>query len=549
MIQIKNVTHSFGGRVLFRDVSSTVAPGEHVGIIGPNGSGKSTLLRIVAGELHPDAGHIERPRSERIGYLRQSPVRGAPSLESTFPTLALALRGDALLADAAQRLALADSTELPAREQVFDELLTGMEHVADTEIIEVAARGIGADFVWFERVPAALWGGEFAKLALLDLVAMQPDALLLDEPTNHLDSAGIEWLTGYIEGFAGPVLTVSHDRAFLDAAIDGLLVLDPVSGAAEVWHGDYTSWAEERARRLAEQWQAYEREQRGIRELRRTISAIESRSRNIEQRTIHFHYRKRAKKVARRSTTLKARLERQAASGEQTERPAKEPSGLRTEFTRVTGGAVRLVEVADATIAIGDRVLLEGVSFTVSRGQRTFITGPNGTGKSTLLRALIGASNADRALVRGGVVRLAGSARLGVMRQDEVTDWPGETPLEVIRSAAQVSEVEASNLLHRFVFAHDLARLPLDRLSEGERRRLQFVMLVGSGANLLVLDEPTHHLDLPSREAFEAALAAYEGAVLAVSHDRYFVDQFADEEWVIADGRLHARGADEFMIR
>ena len=387
-----------------------------------------------------------------------------------------------------------------------------------------------------ERIDA-LSGGELAKLGLLNLVAERPDALLLDEPTNNLDLDGLDWLERYLASFGGPVLLVSHDRALLDACVDGIVELDPLSGGIEVFAGNYSAYADERARREAELWARYRRQQREERRLRDVISSTESRARGIEQRTIHFHYRKRAAKVARRATTLKARMQRTLDSTEHVERPEKAPMGIRGRFQGGGRGGARLVSAQDVSVEIGGRRLLDAIDFEVDRGERVFLIGPNGSGKTTLLRAILG----DQPLARGRLY-VGPSVSIGYLPQEDATAPEGEdggaTPLEVVRSARSISEEDANNFLHRFLFGRDQVLTPVARLSYGERRRLALARFVLAGTSLLLLDEPTNHLDVPSREAFESALAEFEGAALVVTHDRYFVDRFAGRVLAIEDERL-----------
>jgi ATPase subunit of ABC transporter with duplicated ATPase domains len=403
----------------------------------------------------------------------------------------------------------------------------------------------------------SLSGGELRKLALLHLVASEPDALLLDEPTNHLDARGIEWVEEHIAAFAGPVLVVSHDRALLDACADRIVELEmerPATvgsvraGSVEVFRGNYSDYADERARREAELWERYERQQREERRLKRVVSAIESRSRNIEQRTINFHYRKRAAKVARRAVTLKARMEREAASADHVDRPAKPNGGFRGEFATTDavssgapygrgGGAPRLVSALNVALEVAGRRLVNEATFELRRGDRTVLMGANGSGKTTLLRAILG----EHPLAEGEL-SVHPAAQPGYLPQEDASDsGAGEsrlTALDLVRRSAAISEADAHNFLHRFLLGHDQVATPVDRLSYGERRRLALARLVLAGSNLLLLDEPTNHLDIPSREAFEGALVSYDGAAFIVTHDRYFIEQYADIVLELANGRL-----------
>ena len=529
MLQVSGLTLSLGGRTILQDISFVANAGERVGIVGANGAGKTTLLRALAGELAPDRGSITRPAGSRIGYLRQgyteTPTANAGDL---FP---LAAGGDdpgKRIAELAEAMAEeADPDGLAALSAEYDRLI--MEMAGDARPTPVASA------IAPEADVSRLSGGEVTRLALAQIGAERPDILLLDEPTNHLDIDGISEVAAYVRGFAGPVLIVSHDRAFLDEVATHILALDPVEHTAEMFTGSYTEFADEQARRAAERWEAYRRQQREERKLKEHISAIESRARGIENRTIDFHYRKRAKKVARRATTLKARLERQAEGAGHVDRPERTPGGFAGGFSS-DRSASRVLSASDVTIEVEGRRLLEDVDLVVSRGERLALVGPNGSGKTTLLRAILG-----RHPVAAGELRVGPSVEVGYLAQEDGSEFGGALeadPVSYLRGVVAMSRVEIGNFLHRFLFGHDLLSTPIGKLSFGERRRLSLAELVLKRTSLLLLDEPTNHLDLPSREAFEEALSGYEGAAIAVSHDRYFVERFADRTLAIEGGRL-----------
>jgi ATP-binding cassette subfamily F protein 3 len=444
-----------------------------------------------------------------------------------FPAAFASDDAPARLARISERMAAhtASPAQLAELEAEFDALLSRISATASVDVRALWDE-LGLREIAPETPLRALSGGELTKLGLLELAAGQPDVLLLDEPTNHLDIASIEWVQRLIQRFPGPVLVVSHDRQLLDECVTQIIEIDAHTGRSETFAGAYSAYADERARREEEAWEAYRRQQREERALKRTISAIESRSRNIENRTINFYVRKRAKKVARRATTLKARLGRQLESAEHLDRPNRAPAGFHGAFQADDGGGTRLLTAIDVSIAVAARPLLEHVSFVVPRGQRLVMIGPNGCGKTTLLRAILGEQQAV-----AGSLALSGSAAPGYLAQaDDIAPADlGLTPVQVLRRAVPMPEADAYNFLHRFLFGHDQVNTPAGSLSYGERRRLALARLVLGGANLLLLDEPTNHLDLPSREAFEAALGGFEGAAIIVTHDRYFIEQFADE--------------------
>jgi ATPase subunit of ABC transporter with duplicated ATPase domains len=412
----------------------------------------------------------------------------------------------------------------------------------DREVAAMSDGGSASPFAPPEIDPetplGTLSGGEVTRLALAHITAGRPDLLLLDEPTNHLDLDGIREVEAYLRGFRGPVLIVSHDRAFLDAVATHILAIDPLEHTAELFTGGYSSFAAKQARRIEEQWEAYRRQQREERKLKEHISAIESRARGIENRTIDFHYRKRAKKVARRATTLKARLERQIEGEGHVDRPDKRPGGFYGEFSS-DRSATLLVSARALSLEAGGRRLIDGADFAIRRGERVALVGPNGSGKTTLLRALLGQQP-----VAGGELQVAPSAKVGYLSQEDGEDFSGALeldPVEFLRRRVPMSRAEVGNFLHRFLFGHDLLSTPIGKLSFGERRRLSLAQLVLAETSLLLLDEPTNHLDLPSREAFEEALEGYEGATIAVSHDRYFLERFADRRLAIAGTKLVER--------
>lgn len=528
MLTVAALHRELGGRIVLTNVSFSVSSGEVLGVVGPNGAGKTTLLRVLAGLDAPDRGRVELPPGATIGHLAQGYAgREDQSVRAVFPAAFGADATSARLAVLAE--ALADSALDDQQSRLADEYdrLVTMLSDQSSGIDAAAARGaLGLRHVDPATLVRQLSGGELTKLGLIDLIASRPDVLLLDEPTNNLDIAGLEWLEAQVERFPGVVVAVSHDRVFLDRCATKVLELDARGRGAEVFAGNYSALLAEKERREAQQWTAFERQQREEARLKQAIHKIETRAQGIEQRTIDFAKRKKALKIARRAVTLKARIERHLESDDHVERPEKRPHGFYGEFAASDGGASRLLAVDGVTIAIGGRVLAEGVTFTVNRGECVVLTGANGAGKTTLLRAILG-----ELPLAAGTVLLAPSAKAGYLPQREEPDAAGmdgsRTPVELLRRAVPMTAAEAANFLHQFMLGHDQLGTPVANLSYGERRRLGLALLVRGGASLLILDEPANHLDLASREAFEQALSNYNGASLVVSHDRRFIERFA----------------------
>jgi ATP-binding cassette subfamily F protein 3 len=526
MLVVDGIEKELGGRRVLGRVSFAVSPGAPLGVVGPNGSGKSTLLRILRGELGPDAGRVSMLDSARVGYLSQGYAghQAEPVSAAFLRAFAADLAADRLstLADAIAAAAPSDVAVL-ARE--YDSLL---EHIAAGSAgldLDEARGALRVRDIRPETPVGQLSGGELTKLGLLDLVASAPDVLLLDEPTNHLGLTGLEWVETAIHRFPGVVVVVSHDRVFLDRCAGQVLELD-ADGKWELFSGNYGALLAEKQRRAEDQLDRYERQQREQAQLKQAIHKIETRARGIENRTIDFAKRKKALKIARRATTLKARISRQLESADHVERPAKRMSGFHGEFAAPDAGASRLLTAEAVALDIAGRRLFEKLNFQLRRGECVIVTGPNGCGKTTLLRAILGHHP-----VAAGTLGVSGSASIGYLAQhDDPADSAGATatPIELLRRATPMTEAAANNYLHQFFLGREQLSTPVSQLSYGERRRLALALLVRGGANLLLLDEPTNHLDLPSREAFETAFEGYGGASVVVTHDRRFIERFAD---------------------
>jgi ATP-binding cassette subfamily F protein 3 len=531
MIKLTGVTKAFAGRRVLDNVSLTVNPRECVGVVGANGSGKTTLLRLITREEGPDAGALIA--GGRIGYLRQGYAAVAHQRAGdVFPRAFGAVQAQRDLAAAADALARAAEDKSRALTRAYDAALARVSEpsgdAARAAWGELALRDVTAD----ESI-ASLSGGEQTKLGLIDLVASEPDTLLLDEPTNNLDLPALAWLDDFVQAFPGPIIIVSHDRALLDEHATSIVELDGATGTAERFPGGYTDYAGEKARRQLAAWEAYGRQQRRERRIERAISDLKSRAMRTENSTIHFHYRKRAAKVARRAVTLERRLRRELDADDRLARPRRPAWSVQAALPDAARAGDRMLLLSGGTLAVGGRELLRDVDLSIGWGERIVLIGPNGSGKTSLLRAVAG-----EAPLAGGELRTSAGARIGVLAQEEPSPAAGETALTVVRATAPLSETEARRFLHRFLFSGDEPLAPVARLSYGERRRLGLARLILAGANLLLLDEPTNHLDIPSREAFEAALDAYRGAMLVVTHDRYFIERFAGRVVAIEDGRL-----------
>ncbi len=526
MLTVSNVSISRGSQDLLRDVSFTVNAGRRAALIGPNGSGKSTLLEAVQGRHPVRAGSVRwTPAGLTLGYLDQG---GNDSSDSSVGALLGAADTlERLVADAAARLAEApgDAAAEAAYGAALDRLVAADSWSPD------ALRRWGLDGLDPETPIERLSGGQRLKLGLCRELARAPDFLILDEPTNHLDDEALGLLADALIEFPGGVLFVSHDRAFLDRVATEILAVDARRGTVTRYPGNYSAYAAQLAAALERQRSRYVHEQAEIRRMRHDIARTREQARRVERSTTPSqpNVRRLAKKVARKASARETRLRRFEAAPERAERPAASWR-LKVEFGGAAGSD-RVLELTDAALGYAPGApLLEGVSVELGGRERVALLGANGSGKTTLLRTLAGALPPLQ-----GAVRSSPSAQVGYLAQEQELLDPTATAVATIGAAGPAAETEVRSFLHLFLFSGDDALRPIAELSYGERARLSLALLVARGATVLLLDEPLNHLDIDSRERFETALDQFAGAVVVVSHDRYFVDRYAATRWEIRE--------------
>ena len=476
-LSVRDLSHAFGGRPLFSGVTFTLSDGDRIGLIGPNGAGKSTLLKIVAGELGADQGEVARRNGLRIAYLAQVP-------EFSDATVRAAVQ-------AGLRRKSQDAFEDEGR---VDEWLNRLELHPDAPI-------------------AKLSGGWQKRVALARALVTEPELLLLDEPTNHLDLESILWLERFLAGARFATLTVTHDRLFLQRISNRILELDRRNpgGLIDV-AGDYAAYVEHKAQAMAAQEQ---REQALRNTLRRETEWLR-------------------RSPSARSTKQNARIERAGAiAGEVAELATRNRTGsVGLEFQARDPNEARpkrLIEARNISKSFGDRLVFVGVSLFIGPKTRLGLLGPNGSGKSTLLRALTG----EDPPTTGEVLR-ADNLKVATFEQNRSSLDPTKTLADTISPDGDFvlfrgAHVHRNGYLERFLFKPDQMRQPVGSLSGGEQSRLLLARLMLTPANVLVLDEPTNDLDLPTLTVLEDALSSFDGAVLLVTHDRYFLDQVATD--------------------
>jgi ATP-binding cassette subfamily F protein 3 len=542
MLQVSNVSKSFGDNLILERVSFTVNRGERLGLIGPNGCGKTTLLKIILGELRPDTGSARlSPADLRAGYLAQA-------LEyERGQTVRQAMEGAiAGLSEAERRLETLSAQMATAQGEVLQRLLLAYDRALDEferlggYTIEARTHAVldGLDLHDLDQdTPLEiLSGGQKTRLGLARLLLSNPDLLLLDEPTNHLDIDALEWLEEFLLDFVGAVLIVSHDRVFLDRTVSAILELDPSTRTTTEYPGNYTEYAEAKEREREKRWAAYKEQQEYIAHLEGTIAAKKGYARSIELGTIDFGPRKIAKMIARKAVVQQRRLQRLLDSEERIDKPDRTWQ-MKLEFVDTPPSGRDVLHLEDVAMGFGDLDLFHDVNLTLRAGERIALIGSNGSGKTTLARLIL-----HELETRAGRVRLGAGVKLGYYAQEQEDLDPGTTPFETIRAVAPMNQTEARSFLHYFLFAGDEVFIPVGSLSYGERARLILARLVAQGSNFLLLDEPINHLDLPSRSRFEQAMSAYKGTVLAIVHDRYFIERFATGLWAIEEGTVRTYG-------
>jgi ATPase subunit of ABC transporter with duplicated ATPase domains len=537
MLFVNDVYKAYGDNVVLDKVTFIVNPGERVGLVGPNGCGKTTLLKIIVGQEMPDRGSVSwQPPDLQIGYLEQALTYAEGATVGGAMRAGLDATEDEVQ-ELTGRMAHASGEELERLMAAYAAALDRLEARGGYGVgaqIDAVLSGLGLDQIDQETPVEILSGGQKTRLGLARLLLQAPRLLLLDEPTNHLDIEALEWLEGFLAAYEGAVLIVSHDRTFLDRTVNAILDLDPLTHAITPYPGNYSAYIQAKEREREQTWASYKDQQERIARYRRAITGFETYARGIERGTINFAPRKIAKGIARKAVVQKRRLERMIESEEYLEKP-RQTWQMKLDFVETPPSSQDVVVLEEVGMGFGELDLFDHVSLTLRAGERVVLTGPNGSGKTTLLRIIMGQLEPLR-----GQVRLGPSVQVGYYSQEQEGLDDESDPFTEIRRVAPLGDTEARNFLHYFLFSGDDVFVPIGALSYGERARLALAKLVAAGCNLLILDEPINHLDIPSREEFEQGLSRFEGAVLAVVHDRYFIERFATRLWAVHGGTIHA---------
>ncbi|BAC12347.1 ABC transporter ATP-binding protein [Oceanobacillus iheyensis HTE831] len=520
---IQNIKKMYGGNLIFERISLEINENERIGIVGRNGSGKSTLLRLMAKIEDPDEGKIHWRKNTEVGYLEQiqAEMNGLTVyhvLKSAFETL----------------------NDLEIQMQEYEEKMQDtLENVSDLVIqygeiqerfsflggyerdaqIEKVCRGINIISL-LELTFQQLSGGEKTKVALATILLKQPDFLLLDEPTNHLDISAVEWLASFLNDYPGTVVIVSHDRYFLDETVTKIIDLE--DGEAVMYETNFSNHIKEKESRLLKEFQDYQEQQKKIKKMREAIKRLREWANRANPPNEGLHKRAR-------------NMERAIERMEKIDKPLLHRNKMGLDIETADRSGKDVVRLEDVKKRFEEHLLFENVNMHIRYQERVAIIGENGTGKSTLIKILLQSQQPDV-----GTVYIGNNVKIGYLSQHVFQDInPTKTVIEVFREQIAVEEGRARYILAQFLFYGYAVFRKVSELSGGEKMRLRLAQLMYEDINTLVLDEPTNHLDIDSREVLEEALENFQGTIIAVSHDRYFLDKIFRRIYWIEDKTVY----------
>ncbi|HDR3347269.1 TPA: ABC-F type ribosomal protection protein [Bacillus cereus] len=519
---VNNVMKSFGGNIIFENISLEIKNGERVGLVGRNGSGKTTIFGLLTGKESLDAGAIHMKKGTRIGHVAQIPK--FDEVMNVYDVLSSAFKVEKELEKEMHALEknMAVEQEQSALEKLMERYGVIQEKFAflggyeiEANIMKVA-NGLQVTDL-FSRVFTELSGGEQTKVSLAYMLLQKPDLLLLDEPTNHLDLFAVEWLEQFLKEYTGTVIVISHDRYFLDEVVTKIFDLE--DGEIHVYHTNYSQFVEEKEERLLQEFQAYQEQQKKIKKMKEAIKRLREWANQANPPNEGLHKRAR-------------NMERALERIEKLKRPILERKQMGLQFEGQERSGKDVVVMKEVSKGFAGRPLFEQANLHVRFQERAAIVGRNGTGKTTLLKLLLEEINPDV-----GEIRIGSSVKIGYLSQHTYGNVKSNV-LEAFREYVAVTEGEARHILAKFLFYGPAVFKKVTQLSGGEKMRLRLAQLMYQDINFLILDEPTNHLDIESREVLEEALEQYNGTILAVSHDRYFLNKLFEKTYWIDECKL-----------
>lgn len=513
-----------GADWIFKQISCEVKAGERVGIVGRNGSGKTTLFRLLAGIETPTEGDVFISKKSKVGYLEQvqqysdgTTVRQV--LEQPFAELfAIQVK----LKEIEEELATIGSSDEKKLERALAKYYLLQEEYdkkngyAMESKIAMVSQGLGISSDKLNQSFSSLSGGEQTKVGLSCILLQEVDLLLLDEPTNHLDLSAIEWLEGYLNSFSGAVIIISHDRYFLDSLVHK--IFDIEDGELTVYHGNYSSFTEQKEERLLAEFQTYQEQQKKISKIKEAIKRLKDWANRGNNEDLH-----------RKAKSMQKALDRM----EKVKRPILDRRKINLSLEMKERSGRDVIKLDQVSKSYGGKELFRELHALLRFQEKVAIVGQNGTGKSTLFKIILGEIEPDK-----GEVSIGSGVRIGYLSQSGLEGYEDETVVEAFCDQVPLTEGDARQLLARFLFYGPAVFKKVKDLSGGEKMRLRLAQLMYQKINLLLLDEPTNHLDIDSLEVLEETLAEFKGTILAISHDRYFINKLFEQIYWLEKGSL-----------
>ncbi|WP_144567979.1 ribosomal protection-like ABC-F family protein [Neobacillus bataviensis] len=520
---VNHISKSYGGNTIFKDPSFEIHQGSRIGLVGRNGGGKTTLIKLIANQEPVDEGVIHWKKGLEIGYLAQIPdfkgLMVKEVLKTAFEQLTQTeSKLQVMELEMAQELAPIDLQRLMDQYgKLQDEFILNGGYEIEAQLDRIAG-GLNITNL-LDQTFAGLSGGEKTKVGLGLCLLKNPELLLLDEPTNHLDLKAIEWLGSYLKDYKGTIVLISHDRYFLDEVVTKVLEVE--DGEVDLYHTNFSGYVKEKEERLLREFQEYQEQQKKIKKMKEAIKRLRDWANRSNPPSAALH---------KRATNMQRALDRIA----KLERPKIDVKKMAIDFEAVNRSGKDVIVLEGVSKTFGTRNLFDGVNMLVQYKDRTAIVGENGTGKSTLLKMIIKEVEADK-----GIVKVGSNVKMGYLSQHVFQDIADEQVIDVFRSKVVVNEGEARHILAKYLFYGPAVFRKVNQLSGGERMRLRLAQLMYQDINLLILDEPTNHLDIDSCEVLEEALEQFNGSILAVSHDRFFLNRLFNKIYWLQNGRLH----------
>ena len=515
-ISIHELNKHYGADHVLQGISLEIHNGERVGLLGRNGSGKTTLFKIITGEEDYDSGNMAKASGKKIEMLSQIPDFDE---DDTAEDILRSSFADVYEIYRAMNRVLEGGTD-PASLARYGRLMEEYERLGgyETEVkLEKICNGMKIDEALRQSAFGRLSGGEKTRVNLARILLTDCNILLLDEPTNHLDLSSLVWLEQFLRSFAGTVVIISHDRVFLDNVVSRIIEID--KGKANFYSGNYSFYVEERERRYQTQAEQYKQQQKKINQLEEAAKRLRVWGRSADNEDLH-----------KRAAAIEKRIEKM----DKVDKPTR-ALRITKDFGDGVHAAKELVVFDSVSKYFDELCIMDEVDLKIRKNDRIALIGANGCGKTTLLKMILGEETID-----GGTMKISDNAKIAYMPQVIEFENPGATILETFREATGALEEKARSILAGFHFRATDVMKKVGALSGGEKSRLKLCLLMQNNINLLILDEPTNHLDIESREWIEQAIEKFDGTLVFISHDRYFLGKFAETIWAMEDGKVDA---------